>query len=302
MPQKLLPWLLAITLLAGCKTTSPKAKSTASAHQEVTAVVGNLGGATTTNPINTQSINEKVSVKPEQTDTVPTSKLGVTSVEIKNDWNGYSDITPIVRHYKFLPQDEGLEGNGNFAVGGYGGYGIQQQYTKKIAIDPTLTQQFLQTLAATKITKSDRYNPRRDHNDDYPDITIRIKTPSREVTFASRSQGEQNIPWQVQIKTKGKVESFISNSPNPAEALDLLKEQIDHPGLEQAIRRANAVPSGMLRKQANAKHQKTKPTNSAAPTEITESDEVAVSPRKSRRAKRHMRSRRRFHQQEEEEP
>jgi hypothetical protein len=277
MPQKLLPWLLAITLLAGCKTTSPK-KSTASAHQEVTTVVGNLGGATTTNPINTQSINEKVSVKAEQTDTVPTSKLGVTSVEIKNDWNGYSDITPIVRHYKFLPQDEGLEGNGNFAVGGYGGYGIQQQYTKKIAINSTLTQQFLQTLAATKITKSSRYNPRRDRQDDYPDITIRIKTPSREVTFASRSQGEQNIPWQVQIKTKGKVESFVSNSPNPAEALDLLKEQIDHPGLDRAI-------------GANAKHQKTKPTNSAASTEITESDEVAVSPRKSRRAKRYRRSR-----------
>jgi hypothetical protein len=279
MPQKLLLWLLAITLLAGCKAVAPKTKSTASSRQEVTTVVGNLGEATTTNTISAQSIGEKVSAKAEQTDSRPTSKLGVISVEIKNDWNGYSDITPIIRHYKLLPKEDGLEGNGNFAVGGYGGYGIQQQYTKKIAIDSTLTQQFLQTLAETKITKSDRYNPRRDHSDDYPDITIRIKTTSREVTFASRSQGQQNIPWQVQIKIKGKVESFISNSPNPAAALDLLKEKIDHPGLEQAI----------------AKHQKPKPTNSAAPTEITESDEIAVSPGKSRQAKRHMRSRRRFH-------
>ena len=234
MPQKLLPWLLlAITLLAGCKTTtSTKEKSTGSPRHGSPTIVGSLGA------------EGAMSIQTVGTETLPiatpmSSKLGVKMVEIKNDWNGYSDITPIVRHYKLLTKGDGLEGNGSFAVGGHGGYGIQQQYTKKIAINPTLTQKFLQTLSATKITKSDHYNPRRDHQDDYPDITIYIKTADREVTFASRSQGQQNTPWQIRIKTKGQVENFISNSTNPAQALLLIKAQIDHPGLEQVINKLN---------------------------------------------------------------
>jgi hypothetical protein len=235
MSPKIFPWLLlAIILLAGCKTTtSASDKSKTAAKNGSPTTVGSFGAAGT---VSTQAIS--TAAQPIAT-TTNAGNLGVKMVEIKNDWNGYSDITPILRHYRFLPKGDGLEGNGSFAVGGHGGYGIQQQYTKKIAIDPTLTQQFLQTLSATKITKSDRYNPRRDHQDDYPDITIYIKTADREVTFASRSQGPQNIPWQVRIKTKGKVESFVTNSINPAQALASIKTQIDHPGLEQAIEKHN---------------------------------------------------------------
>jgi hypothetical protein len=248
MSPKLFPWLLlAIILLAGCKTTtSTPEKSKAVAQTGSPATVGSFG---TASAIGIQSISAEA--QPTATPT-STSNLGVKMVEIKNNWNGYSDITPILRHYKFLPKGDGLEGNGSFAVGGHGGYGIQQQYTKKIAIDPTLTQKFLQTLSATKITKSDRYSPRRDHRDDYPDITIHIKTADREVTFATRSQGPQNIPWQVRIKTKGKVESFVTNSANPSQALMSIKAQIDHPGLEQAI----------------AKHNKPKTKTSPKPSQV----------------------------------
>jgi hypothetical protein len=234
MSPKIFPWLLlAIILLAGCKTTtSASEKSKNAAKNGSPTTVGSFGAAGT---VSTQAVGAAQPIAA----TTNAGNLGVKMVEIKNDWNGYSDITPILRHYRLLPKGDGLEGNGSFAVGGHGGYGIKQQHTKKIAIDPTLTQQFLQTLSATKITKSDRYNPRRDHRDDYPDITIYIKTADREVTFASRSQGSQNIPWQVRIKTKGKVESFITNSTNPAQALASIKTQIDHPGLEQAIEKHN---------------------------------------------------------------
>jgi hypothetical protein len=250
MSKKLFPGLLlAITLLAGCKLTTTKVQSPVSPSSKEIAV-GNLGGVVA---------NQSIASSP------PTGNLGVAMVEIKNDWNGYSDITPIIRHYRLLPQGNGLGGNGNFAVGGYGGYGIQQQYTKKITIDSTLTQKFLQTLAETKITKSNRYNPHRDHSDDYPDISIYIKTADREVTFASRSQGTQNIPWQVRIKTKGKVESFVSNSPNPAQALVLLQAQIDHPGLEQAI----------------AKQQKIKPKSTVKPTSTSKPAKVVINPSQS---------------------
>ena len=32
-------------------------------------------------------------------------------VEIRNDWNGYSDITPIIRHYKLRLVTKDLVGN-----------------------------------------------------------------------------------------------------------------------------------------------------------------------------------------------
>jgi hypothetical protein len=170
---------------------------------------------------------------------LPATTVGTLSnvvlLEIKNDWNGYSDITPIVRHYKFKNQSNGLIGNGSFAVGGYGGYSIQQQYTRKVTIAPALAQQFFRVLGETKITKSNHYQPKIDRADDYPDVTIRLQLAEREVTFASRSQGQNNIPWQIKVKTKKGVESFVSNSANPAQALALLQAQIDHPGLEQAI-------------------------------------------------------------------
>jgi hypothetical protein len=231
MSPKIFPWLLlAVILLAGCKaTTSTPEKSKTAAKNGSPTTVGSFGA---TEIVSTQAIGTTAQPIASVTST---GNFGVKMVEIKNDWNGYSDITPILRHYRLLPKGDGLEGNGSFAVGGHGGYGIKQQHIKKIAIDPTLTQKFLQTLSTTKITRSDRYNPHRDHRDDYPDITIYIKTADREVTFASRSQGPQNIPWQVRIKTKGKVESFVTSSTNPAQALASIKTQIDHPGLEQAI-------------------------------------------------------------------
>jgi hypothetical protein len=184
--------------------------------------------------------SQKTTVAPTVGSSVPSATaLGTLSnvalLEIKNDWNGYSDITPIVRHYRLKPQANGLAGNGSFAVGGYGGYSIQQQYTRKVSISPALTQQFLQMLNGTKIAKSDRYQPKIERADDYPDVTIYLKLADREVTFASRSQGQNNVPWQIKIKTKTGMESFVSDSPNPAQALALLKAQIDHPGLEQAI-------------------------------------------------------------------
>jgi hypothetical protein len=184
--------------------------------------------------------SQKATVTPTVGSSVPSATaLGTLSnvalLEIKNDWNGYSDITPIVRHYKLKPQANGLVGNGSFAVGGYGGYSIQQQYTRKVSISPALTQQFLQMLSGTKIAKSDRYQPKIERADDYPDVTIYLKLADREVTFTSRSQGQNNVPWQIKIKTKNGMESFVSDSPNPAQALALLKAQIDHPGLEQAI-------------------------------------------------------------------
>ncbi len=161
-----------------------------------------------------------------------------TLVNIKNDWNGYSDITPIVRHYKFKPKAGGMSGNGHFAVGGYGAYNIRQQHTKKINISAAITQQFFKKLGETKMQTSSGYQPTRNRSDDYPAITIQITTPQQEVTFFSSSQGKNYTPWQ--IKTNKGI--YISNSAAPTAALAILKPYIDHPGLEQVISKRRLSP------------------------------------------------------------
>lgn len=159
------------------------------------------------------------------------SLRAATLVNINNDWNGYSDITPIVRHSQLKPQASGMSGNGYFAVGGYGGYNIHQQYTKKINIPVLITQQFFTKINETKMYSSSLYQPIKKNSDDYPAITIQINTPEQKVTFFSSSQGKNHAPWQIKIKEK----TYISDSAAPAAALSILKPYIDHPGLEEAI-------------------------------------------------------------------
>ena len=47
-----------------------------------------------------------------------TTLMQAQTVEIRNDWNGYSDITPILRHYKLRVEQQKLVGNAYIAVGG----------------------------------------------------------------------------------------------------------------------------------------------------------------------------------------
>jgi hypothetical protein len=169
------------------------------------------------------------------------SLSNATTVEIDNDWNGYSDITPIVRHYRFKLENTALAGNGHFAIGGYGGYNIHQQYSKKIVVPADLTRQFLDKLATAPLVVSRKYKPKMVRRDDFPRVVIRVKTPDREVVFSSRSQGEKNAPWQVRVKKNKVTEYYVSDSPAPGLAMDLLKPQIDHPGLEGAISKARGV-------------------------------------------------------------
>jgi hypothetical protein len=179
---------------------------------------------------------------PEGKPSGPVGSLSNASVvEIENDWNGYSDITPIVRHYRFTVDDTGLAGEGHFAIGGYGGYNIRQQYSKKILIPAPLTQQFLSKLAEAPLVTTHKYKPKFVRRDDFPRVTIRIKAPDREVVFFSRSQGEQNAPWQVRVKKNKVIEYYVSDSPVPGLAMDLLRPQIDHPGLDAAINKNRVV-------------------------------------------------------------
>jgi hypothetical protein len=159
------------------------------------------------------------------------------TVEIKNDWNGYSDITPIIRRYKLQLQNGELVGNSHIAVGGYGAAGIHQQVTTKVKIPAVATAQFLATLAKTPL-KTGIYQPTIVRVDDYPQIEIVIKSAQQQAIFRSQSQGDNRTPWKVMV---GKVEPiekyYITSSALPAQALKLLNPYLDNPGIDLIIKR-----------------------------------------------------------------
>lgn len=158
------------------------------------------------------------------------------TVEIHNDWNGYSDITPVLRRYRLRRQNRELVGNAHFAIGGYGAANIRQQRTQRVKIPATNTQKFLAALAKTPI-KVGKYKPLIKHSDDYPSILIRLQIDKQEVIFSSQSQGKDRIPWKVAISSPNRTNEYVTNSPLPAQALRSLDRYINNLAIEQIVER-----------------------------------------------------------------
>ncbi len=156
------------------------------------------------------------------------------TVEIQNDWNGYSDITPILRHYKLQLQNGELVGNSHIAVGGYGAAGIHQQVTTKVKIPAVVTAQFFATLAKTPL-KAGIYQPSIVRADDYPHIKIVIKSAQAQAIFSSESQGDNHTPWKVFVGADPR-KNYITSSDLPAQALKLLNPYLDNPGIDRIIK------------------------------------------------------------------
>jgi hypothetical protein len=167
--------------------------------------------------------------------TLSTVKQAAT-VEIQNDWNGYSDITPILRHYKLKLDRQELVGNAYIAVGGYGAAGIHQQRTTKVKIPAALVTKFLTTLSKTPL-QSGVYKPAILKTDDYPAIEIKIKSGKKQITFSSKSQGVDRIPWKIAIVENNIKKEYISNSAIPAQAFRTIDPILDRSGIEQIIQR-----------------------------------------------------------------
>jgi hypothetical protein len=168
------------------------------------------------------------------------------TVEITNDWHGYSDITPILRHYKLRRERQKFVGNAHIAVGGYGAAGIHQQQTTKIVIPAIIIAKFLATLSKTPIQVGS-YQPKIDRHDDYPSITIHLKSDLQQVTFSSQSQTLDRVPWQVTIEKDRINAEYISNSALPAQALQVLNRYLDIPGIDEIIQRRQQQKSAVLK-------------------------------------------------------
>jgi hypothetical protein len=159
-----------------------------------------------------------------------------TIVEIHNDWHGYSDITPILRHYKLHLKQQELVGNAHVAIGGYGAAGVRQQKTTRVKIPAAVTTKFLDTLAKTPL-KVGKYQPKIVRSDDYPQIKIQVRVDRRQTIFSSESQGVGNAPWRVTIREGNTTQEYISNSTVPAQALKVFAPYLDVPGINQIIQR-----------------------------------------------------------------
>jgi hypothetical protein len=158
------------------------------------------------------------------------------TVEIYNDWNGYSDITPILRHYKLRLKQQELVGNAHVAIGGYGAAGVRQQKTSRVKIPAAVTTKFLATLAKTPLQVGD-YKPKIVHSDDYPNIRIQVQIDRHQTIFSSESQGVGNAPWRVTIKEGNTTKEYISNSTIPAQALKVFSPYLDLPEIDRVIQR-----------------------------------------------------------------
>jgi hypothetical protein len=165
-----------------------------------------------------------------------TGVMQTNTIEIHNDWNGYSDITPVLRHYRLRVEQQKLVGNGHIAVGGYGAGGIHQQQTTKISIPAAVGTKFLATLAKTPLQVGS-YQPKIDRQDDYPSITIQLKANRQQVTFSSQSQASNYIPWKVTMTEGERTTVYISNSALPTQALQLLNPYLDVTGIDRIIQR-----------------------------------------------------------------
>jgi hypothetical protein len=190
-----------------------------------------LCGSCSQPPINTRQQPKLLASLP----TLSTVKQAAT-LEIQNDWNGYSDITPILRHYKLKMTQQQLVGNAYIAVGGYGAAGIRQQRTTKVKIPAAIVSKFLTTLSTTPL-QTGAYKPKILKKDDYPMIEIKIKSDRKQIIFSSKSQGVDRIPWQIAIIENNIKKEYISNSAIPAQAFRQIDPILDRSGIEQIIQR-----------------------------------------------------------------
>ena len=182
------------------------------------------------------SVNTSTIQQPKLLASLPTlaTVTQAATVEIKNDWNGYSDITPVLRHYKLKLDRQQLVGNAYIALGGYGAAGIRQQRTTKIEIPAPIVSKFLTTLSKTPL-QAGIYKPSFLKKDDYPAIEIKIKVDKKQVTFSSKSQGVDRIPWKIAITENNATQEYISNSPIPAQAFRILNPSLDRSGVDRII-------------------------------------------------------------------
>jgi hypothetical protein len=138
----------------------------------------------------------------------------IVSITIVDNWTGLSPLAPIEAYFRLEPTPGFCSGMAEFSVAGY-----TDAITRSVPISIPLAviEEFLALLESTPLELG-KYKRLFNHTDDFPAISIVIKSRARDLGFASESQGRRHIPWRVVVGQ----DEYVTYADSPAQALDLL--------------------------------------------------------------------------------
>lgn len=146
------------------------------------------------------------------------------SIRIKDEWEGYGPYSPISAFWDLHRSQDGFSGTATFrAQPHYSLYFSRPDLEGKVLTDKAdifvpagnMTS-FLSRLSRARLFKGE-YVPSIPRIASYPSISIEIEVGPETITFFTRSQGKEHIPWGVTIQGETYV---VVSSDVPAGALE----------------------------------------------------------------------------------
>ncbi|MCH7803307.1 MAG: hypothetical protein IH937_04420 [Acidobacteria bacterium] len=146
------------------------------------------------------------------------------SIRIKDEWEGYGPFSPISAFWDLHRSQDGFSGTATFrAHTHYSLYFSRPDLEGKVLTDTVdilvpagNVTSFLSRLSRVRLFKGE-YVPSIPRIASYPSISIEIEVGPETITFFTRSQGKEHIPWGVTIQGETYV---VVSSDVPAGALE----------------------------------------------------------------------------------
>ena len=146
------------------------------------------------------------------------------SIRINDEWEGYGPYSPISAFWDLHRSQDGFSGTATFrAHPHYSLYFSRPELEGKVLTDTAdilipagNVTSFLSRLSMARLFKGE-YVPSIHRTASYPSISIEIEVGPETITFFTRSQGKEHIPWGVTIQGETYV---VVSSDVPAGALE----------------------------------------------------------------------------------
>ncbi|MFB3068790.1 MAG: hypothetical protein ACE1ZI_05910 [Acidobacteriota bacterium] len=146
------------------------------------------------------------------------------SIRINDEWEGYGPYSPISAFWDLHRSQDGFSGTATFrAHPHYSLYFSRPELEGKVLTDTAdilipagNVTSFLSRLSMARLFKGE-YVPSIPRTASYPSISIEIEVGPETITFFTRSQGKEHIPWGVTIQGETYV---VVSSDVPAGALE----------------------------------------------------------------------------------
>lgn len=146
------------------------------------------------------------------------------SIRIKDEWEGYGPFSPISAFWDLRRTRDGFTGTATFEAHPHFPLYMSRPDlqgkvftdTADILIPAGNVTSFLSRLSRARLFKG-QYVPSLPRASSYPSISIEIEVGDETITFFTRSQGKEHIPWGVMIQGETYV---VVSSDVPAGALE----------------------------------------------------------------------------------